>query len=97
DELPLGCQASQRAMLKDAFISIQIVQHAFLKYEKTGAGPGVRLRLLDEVLHFVFGIDIKESKAGNRAEGRHRREPAVAFMKFEQAANVHVTDAIPVG
>src|SRR5258706_10754093 len=58
DQLPLRGEALQRFLLENAFVPVQIIEHAALKDEESSAGPRVGSRLLDKVLHLVGLVNV---------------------------------------
>src|SRR5205823_687887 len=92
-ELPFGGQAHERLMFQGDLVTTQVIKDLTLEDEESGTGPRVGLRFFDEVQDLVRIIDVENSEARNRTERRHRREPAVALVKFQQTGKVDVTDA----
>src|SRR6266404_5802602 len=95
-ELTFARQALQRLTFEDALGPTEVIEHAAVEDEEAGADQAISLGLLHEALNLPLGVGFEHSEARDGWDGRNSREPAVLAMKVEQAADVHVAQAVAV-
>ena len=87
----------ERVALPDRVVTFDVVQHLGVQDEEAGVDPaGGGLWLLSEANDLVaFKLDIPEAR--RRMGGCDRRQSAMAMVKGDQRADVHVGEAIAIG